>query len=205
MIRGGLRTRLIADSTRIAVIAALSDLGWFDATVHDTPPGPRQHRPLRYVPRPLKWDESVEPNAIAISTEDMLSADYGLGGEVEDNLRMYVDIFGQSDELGWQLAHDVRDILMGKMPTIGRYAPSIDVFDLRLATPAAFTQVDVEIPFIDRAESESRDWRNRWYMVRFDLNDEYYDEFGGINTDSSAWLDDYAAVWQQIQAIEMEQ
>jgi hypothetical protein len=202
MIRGGLRTRFIADSIRVAIVGALSELGWFDATIHDDPPGTRRHAPLRYVPRPVKWDVTVEPNAVAISTEDVLSGEHGLVGEVEDSMRMYVDIFAQSDELGWQLAHDTRDILLGKMPDIGRGAPEIEIFDLRLATPAAFTVVDIEKPLIDRAESESRDWRNRWYMVRFDVSDEYHDEYGGVDVDLTTWPDHYGPIWTQIQAVE---
>jgi hypothetical protein len=202
VIRGGLRTRFVVDSARIAIIAALSALGWFEETVHDTPPGPRRHRPLRYVPKPLKWDEMVEPNAIAISTDDAHSLRRGLGGDVEDNIRAYVDIFAESDQLGWHLSQDVRDILIGKMPDVGRSVPAIDVYDLRLATPAPFTQVDVEGPLLDRAESESREWRNRWFMVRFDLIDEYYDDFGDVDIDDTAWTEDYAAVWQQIQEVE---
>lgn len=203
MIRGGLRTRFIVDSARIAIIAALSDLGWFEETVYDTPPGSRRHRPVRYVPKPLKWDEMVEPNAIAISTDDTHSLRRGLGGDVEDNIRAYVDIFAEGDELGWHLSQDVRDVLIGKMPDVGRSAPSIDVYDLRLATPAPFTQVDVERPLLDRAESESREWRNRWFMVRFDLIDEYYDEYGDVDLDETNWSEDYGRVWQQIQAIEL--
>jgi hypothetical protein len=203
VIRGGLRTRFIVDSTRIAVIAALSELGWFEGTVHDSPPGPRRHWPLRYVPKPLKWDDQVEPNAIAISTDDTHSIRRGLGGEVEDSMRIYVDLFVESDELGWHLAQDVRDLLIGKMANIGRDAPAIDIYDLRLATPAAFTQVDVERPFIDRAESESREWRNRWFMVRFELIDEYHDEYGEVDVDPAQWTDEFAPVWHQIQRIEL--
>lgn len=203
MIRGGLRTRLIVDSVRVAIIAALGDLGWFDPTVHDNPPGARQHAPLRYMPKPLRWDEMVEPNAIAISSEDTLSLDAGLGGEVEDNIRMYADIFAQGDEFGMQLAQDIRDLAIGKMPDIGRDSPHFDVYDLRLATPTVITHVDVEQPIIDRASSESREWRNRWFMVRFDLVDEYHDEFATLSTNPDAWFDEFAQAWQQIQAIEL--
>jgi hypothetical protein len=202
MIRGGLRTRLIVDSTRVAIVAALSALDWFEPTIYDSPAGLRRHRPLRYIPKALKWDETVEPNALSISTEDTHSLPRGLGGEVEDNLRMYVDLFVQNDELGWQLAHDVRDIVLGKMPDIGRDMPAIDIYDLRLATPAAFTQVDVEFPLIDRAESEAREWRNRWFMVRFDLVDEYHDEHGGIDAAHAEWTDALSPIWQQVQAAE---
>lgn len=201
MIRGGLRSRLIADSARLTIVGGLTALGWFDPTVYDDPPGLRRHRPLRYAPRPAKWDEFIEPNALAISTEDSRSDELGLGGDVEDHIRMYADIFAQTDELGWQLSQDIRDLLIGKMPEVGRPAATIDVYDLRQATPAPFTQVEVEDVFLDRAESESREWRNRWFMVRFDLLDEYYDESGPVDIDDT-WSVDLSPVWQRIQAIE---
>lgn len=202
MIRGGLRTRLIGDSVRITIVGALTSLGWFDGTIHDTPPGPRRHLPLRYVPSPLPWTESVEANLIAISTEDTRDEELGLGGDVEDHIRMYADVFAQSDELGWQIAGDIHAILNGKMPHIGRHMAAIDVYDLRQPTPAPFTQVDVEAPLIDRAESESREWRNRWFMVRFDLVDEYHDEYGTFVEEPADWTDDMAAIWREIQAVE---
>lgn len=201
MIRGGLRARLITDSVRIAIIAGLTHLGWFDPTVHDDPPGVRSHLPLRYVPRPLKWDVAIEPNALAISTDDTRDMERGLGGEVEDRLRMYADVFAQNDEFGWQLTHDIRDILIGKVPQAGRNLPAIDVYDLRQPTPSPFTQVDVEGTLIDRAESESREWRNRWFMVRFDIVDEYYDE--GVIDLEETWSPELVPIWQQIQAIEV--
>ena len=199
-MRGGLRTRLIADSVRVCAIAGLTQLGWFDATVHDTPPGARQHRPVRYVPRPEPWHAEIVPNCIAITTEDISDRDSGLGGEVADTIRLYVDVFAENDTVGWQLAVDTRDILLGKISTFDRHAPVLDVYDLRMATPAAFTQVDLEDLRVDRADGTARSWYAHWFMVRVNAYDEYLDEAGAI-ADLGLWDLDLDSAWQLIQSI----
>lgn len=201
-MRGGLRSRLIADSVRLTIIAGLTALGWFDGTVYDNPPGPRRHRPLRYVPRPVSWDDPLYANALAISTDDIYDAPLGLGGEVEDTFEMWIDVFAESDALGWQLAMDVRDLLLGKFPDLGRVAPVVDIYDLRQPTPSAFTQVGVAEVRVDRAEGEARQWQAHWFMVRVDLEDDYADEAGAVQIVTD-WSEDYAPAWQRIQAIEL--
>ncbi|QBQ74869.1 hypothetical protein [Caudovirales GX15bay] len=203
MIRGGIRTRLIGDSLRLAVIGGLEALGWFDATIHDSPPGTRQHRPVRYIPKPVKWTVPVEPNAIAISAEDVSDDEFGLGGEVADLLRYYIDIYAESDAIGWHLAQDARDLLLGRSTASGRTGPVIDVFDLRQATPSPFTQVDIEEILVDRALNEAREYQNHWFMVRVAITDEYLDEFDATHTTMS-WSGDYDSVWQWVQAVEFD-
>lgn len=200
-MRGGLRTRLVLDSARLTIIAGLWALGWFDGTIYDATPGLRRHRPLEYVPRPKDWNEEIAPNCMAISLEEVNDVPLGLGGEVEDGLAMYVDIFAESDPLGWELAMDIRDILLGKRPEIGRNAPVVDVFDLRLPTPAPFTQVEVDSVLVDRAEGSAAQWQAHWFMVRFDLLDDYEDEFDAPPA-FSTWQPQLADGWALIQSIE---
>jgi hypothetical protein len=202
VIRGGLRTRLIGDSLRLAVIAGLEVLGWFDPTIYDQPPGLRQHQPLRYVPRPSKWDVPIAPNCLAISTEDILEDEFGLGDEVADSIRCYIDIFGEDDPVSWHLTQDIRDLLIGRIGATGRHGPVLDIYDLRMPTPAPFTQIDIEEVFVDRARNEAREYQNHWFMIRVDLLDEYADEFDAT-TASSAWNDSLVPAWQRIQAAEM--
>lgn len=198
MIRGGLRTRFIADSLRLTVVAGVSALGWFDATIYDNPPGSRAHHPLRYITRPLDWSEPVAPNALSISTEDVGDNPRGLGGEVEDTLRLYVDILAEDDQVGWHLTQDVRDIVLGRYDSVGRVGPVVDVYDFRMPTPSPFTSVGVENALVDRGMSENHPWLNHWFMVRVDLVDEYYDEFGDAHVTTS-WTADYGPSWQRIQ------
>jgi hypothetical protein len=200
-MRGGLRTRLVADSTRITVIAGLQALGWFEPTIHDRPPGLRRHHPLKYVTTPVSWQTAVTPNAIALSIDDVVDQPLGLGDEIEDRITFYVDVFAESDAVGWELALNVRDILIGKLPEIGRTGPVIDLYDLRMATPVAFSQADVTDVSIDQAQSDARAWQAHWFMIRGFLEDDYDDEYG-IEHPAPDWSADYQPAWDWIQQIE---
>lgn len=201
MIRGGLRTRLVIDSMRFAVINTLQQLGWFDPTIHDTPPGNRTHLPFRYIGRPVDWAEDIRPNAIAISAEDIADASRGFGEEVEDYTELYVDVFAQDDALGWQVAYDIRDSLLGKLD--GGAGPQIDVYDFRQPTPAPFTTVDIDLMEVDRSQGEARQWQRHWFMVHFVVLDEYTDEFPEPDLRQHEPLGPVGrAVWERIQEVE---
>lgn len=203
MIRGGLRTRFITDSLRLTVVAALHQLGWFDPTIHDTPQGRRAHQPVRYIAHPAPWNEPIEPNSITINPEGLDDEQRGLGGEVEDSLRFYVDILAENDQVGWHITRDVRDIILGRSSALGRTGPVVDVYDFRMATPAAFTTVGVERAFIDRGLVSTHPWMNHWFMVRVDLSDDYYDEYGDAHV-TTTWSPEFDPVWRQLQLAEAE-
>lgn len=192
MIRGGLRTRLILDSARLTVVAALSEMGWFDAG--------RAHRPLRYIARPPSWEDDLAPNALAVSLETATDTAFALGDEVEDRFRCYADVFAEDDSVGWHLANDIAGLLVGKAPEVGRAGPVIDVFDLEAATPSSFAQVDVEDVIVDRAGGQAREWQRYWYMVRFDLVDEYGDEFH-VEHPTTSWTAAMSDAWARLLAV----
>jgi hypothetical protein len=202
MIRGGLRTRLVLDSFRLAVLSALEQRGWFDPTIWDTPPGQRRHKPFRYISRPVDWVDTIEPNAIAISSEDIGDEPRGFGGEVEDGSEIYIDIFAQDDSLGWEVVFDIRDSLLGKVN--GSVGPQIDVYDFRQATPAPFTTVDIGLVEVDRSQGHTRTWQRYWYMIHVNVLDEYDDEFAepSVSTASSLWTTTDRALLDRIQQAE---
>lgn len=200
-MRGGLRTRLIVDSVRVMIIAGLEQLGWFDSTVYDTPPGPRTHQPFHYITRPYNWDIEIIPNSLAINSEDVSDTPLGLGGDYEDTIELYLDLFAQDDELGWHVIGDIRDLILGKNPELGRISPMVDVYDFRQATPAPFTQVELTDVRIDRAQGEARDWQRHWFMIRINAVDDYADE-GDANHPATDWQDDIRPTWERIQAEE---
>lgn len=202
MIRGGLRSRLIVDSVRVTIIAGLEQLGWFNPTIYDNPPGIRKHHPLRYIPKPVKWDDPIEPNGLTISSEYFSDDELALGGEVEDRLEIYIDLFAQDDAFGTQVTADIRDILIGKFPDLGRAGPYLDIYDFRQPTPAAFTQVEVESVITDRALGEARGWQHHWFMIRLVVLDDYADEHDAVHSVTD-WSEDLRPAWQRIQAIEL--
>lgn len=201
MIRGGLRTRLIIDSVRFAIISTMDQLGWFDPTVFDDPPGTRRHQPFRYIPRPVDWSEDIRPNAIAISSEDIADNDLAFGGDVEDRYELYADVFAQNEAVGWQVCYDIRDSLMGKSTDLGTLGPQIDVYDFRQATPAPFTFVDVDTIRVDHSQGEARAWYQHWYLVRILVEDAYEDEAGSVLR-SHAWTAGDQVNWQRLQEVE---
>ena len=201
MIRGGLRTRLVLDSVRYAIIADLQRHGWFDPTVFDSPSGNRRHQPFRYMNRPVDWTADIRPNAIAISGEDVADEPLGLGGEIEDVIEIYVDIFAQDDALGWQVAYDVRDNLHGKSAQPA--GPEIDVYDFRQPTPAPFTTVDLDLIEVDRSEGEARQWQRHWFMVHIVVRDDYHDEFATVPAIAQhQWQEADELAWRCIQEAE---
>jgi hypothetical protein len=201
VIRGGLRSRLVLDSVRFAVLSTLQQLGWFDPTVHDTPPGIRQHRPFRYIPRPVEWTEAIEPNAIAISSDTISDDDLAFGGEVEDALDLYVDLFVEDDQVGWHTCYDIRDSILGKSPELGNLGPQIDVYDFRQPTPAPFTVVDLEEIRVDRSQGDAREWQRHWFMVRITVLDDYNDE-AFQPAPQTTWTPQDRTNWDRIQEVE---
>lgn len=199
MIRGGLRSRLILDSVRFAIIATLEYRGWFYPTVYDNPPGGRRHQPFRYISRPVDWSDDIRPNAIAISSEDISDDDLGFGGEVEDILELYVDVFAEDDTLGWQVAYDIRDSLLGKHAAAA--GPQVDVYDFRQATPAPFTTVDVDLLEVDRSQGEARQWQRHWFMVHIVVLDDYDDEADLLPV-ATPWTAVEHQAWERIQEVE---
>jgi hypothetical protein len=203
MIRGGLRTRLVVDSVRFAIISTMDQLGWFDPTVYDTPPGVRRHRSFRYIRRPVDWGENIEPNAIAISSQDIGDNDLAFGGDVQDRHEIYADVFAQDDSVGWQVSYDIRDSLLGKNPELGTLGPQIDVYDFRQATPAPFTTVDVDLIRVDHSQGETREWQQHWFMLRILVEDDYNDEADIIPTRRGTWAAAEATNWGRIQEAEV--
>lgn len=168
-IAGGLRTRMISDSLRNMVVDGLTDLGWFST--------PRWHAPIHIIDRPNKWDDPVEFNSLVISLEDRDDIPGELGSNYTvDTWTVYIDFYAESDPLGMQVAGDIRDILRGKLPSIGRTDSSFDVYDYRMATPTSFATIQIMNVVDDRARNFPNAWQAHWFVVRADLEDDFMDE-----------------------------
>lgn len=168
-IVGGLRARLIKDSFFYMLEGRLTALGWFDSG--------RQHLPVNMLAMPRNWDQPIEFNTLAVSAEDVNDTESEMGSNLaEDRWTVYVDFFAEDDSVGADLANDVRDILRGKMPSIGASRAVLDVYDYRQATPPVIAYVDIENVLLDRARNFPRPWQQHWYAIRCDLVDEYYDD-----------------------------
>lgn len=168
---GGLRARLIKDSVYYTLNAALDALGWYDPA--------RKHAPVTFEGEAQDTATEIPLNTLALSDEAEFSRDLELGSNLAERpWTMYVDLFAESDSLGLHLIRDVKDILEGRMPSIGRDWPAITVMDWTMATPAEIFRVDVEQVRIDRAHNYPHPYLRHWYSCQFQIVDAYNDENG---------------------------
>lgn len=165
-LRGGIRTRMINESIYRMVKDGLADLGWFDAD--------RQHAPISFITEPVDRNEPITLNTLNISPEDTDDMETGLGeSSVQERCTYYIDFYGESNAIGLELIHDIRDILGGRMPLIGRTHPQCTVYDFRAATPVEVGYVEFEDIIVDRSRTFPKPWLKNWFMVRFDVVDTY--------------------------------
>jgi hypothetical protein len=167
---GGLRARLIKDSCYFTLVDALTTLGWFDPT--------RRHQPITMVAEQQDLTVEIPLNTLALFAEGRgPTLDWELGSTFSQHSRLYyVDFFAESDALGEHVIEDVRDILEGRMPSIGRADPIINVMDYTQATPTQLFYVDVEGVRQDRAHNFPQPYLRHWFSLQFTLTDYYGDE-----------------------------
>lgn len=168
VIVGGLRQRLIKDSLFYVLQDSLTQLGWFDGSRGS-------HLPINFVPEPHENEDLIPLNTLTMAEldlrEDLLEMGSATG--VETTWILYVDFYAENNPLGREVINDVRDILAGRIPQIGRDDPSIDVYDYRQATPPKLFSVDLENIMVDRAEGFPKPYQKHWYTCRFDVLDCY--------------------------------
>lgn len=168
---GGLRTRMIRDSLRNMIVGGLTDLGWFATG--------RRHLPIQLKDRPNKWDTPIPLNSLVIALEDRMDDPTELGSNLTtDTWTAYVDFYAESDDLGLSVSGDIRDILRGKISTIGATRGVLECFDYRTSPAPKFATIDIVNVMDDRAREFPNEWQAHWFVVRCDLEDEYMDETG---------------------------
>ncbi len=171
-IVGGLRARYIAESIYQCVDEILTDLDWFQ-------PG-RYHIPLKLRKTPVKNDETIDYNTIVVFSESMYDLEDELGSLMaEHHWIFYVDIYAEDDAIGTHLAHDLRDALEGRMPSIGRTHPVVPVYDFGTATPYELFNVQLERVFVEKIHNIQKPWEQHWYSLVFDVVDRYANEVYG--------------------------
>lgn len=169
VVVGGLRVRLIIMSFQQMLRDSLEALGWFDDG--------RQHQAINFVVRPAEWEDKVDFNSIAVTCEDVSDIDAELGSNLTDDTWTFsVDIYCEDDAVGIHLINDIKDILRGKMPSIGRTGPILGVFDYKAATPSQIFRCDIERVVVDRARGFTKAWQQHWWACRCDVIDTYGDE-----------------------------
>lgn len=166
---GGLRARLVRDNFFNMLQDSVADLGWLDVG--------RQHRPVNFQFDPVDYRTELQPNCIAVADDDINVSDEELGTDLaEHRWLMFVDVYAESSSVGIHLSNDVRCILEGRMPSIGRNAPRFTVMDLTQATPTELFVVQIENVNLARGRSFSKPWEKFWYSIVLELVDVYGNE-----------------------------
>lgn len=163
---GGLRARMIRESMYHMVYDSLDALGWFDPA--------RRHLPIKFTGRTYTNEETIELNTIVLVDEGTTDRETGLGElEIEQQWLFYIDIYAESDSIGRDLAHDIRDILAGRHTTAGRTRSIVEIYDYRMATPAVVGIAQLEDVVIDRAHDFPKPWQKHWFSCRVTVVDVY--------------------------------
>lgn len=172
---GGARQRLIDDSLYHLIRDHLATLGWFNTTIYDLPtPGTRQHHPVTFVTEPIKHEEPIQLNTIALTDGNTDDHEAELGSNLgEERSIMYVDVFAENKAIGKSIAYDIRDILAGRFASLGLTSPTLHAYDYHMATPSVIFTCDIENIKVDRAQDFPHPWLQNWYAVRCEIVDYY--------------------------------
>lgn len=170
---GGLRARLLQDSLYHTINDALGELGWYDQH--------RQHQSLRFLAKPLRWDQAVQPNLIAMQIETVELAELELGsGLTEDEIAVLFDCYLENESVGAHLTNDLRDLLRGRH-TVGPQHPVFDLYDYRQATPPTIGYAVIDEVRIERSSAlVQQDYARHWYQVRCLVHDVYTNDWATI-------------------------
>ncbi len=163
---GGDRHRLIVDSLFNMVKNCLDQLSWTTQT--------SWHQAVRMLPDAVDDEDEVVFNTVAMSDEDIVPTPIELGSSMtQDSWSVWFDCFCENAIVGKALAHDIRDILAGLHPDVGRSQGGLLVMDYRLATPMPIFSVDIEKVDLLRAKDFPKDWQRFYWVVRCEILDEY--------------------------------
>jgi hypothetical protein len=165
-LRGGLRDRMVLESVLQAVVADLTTQGWFDATVYDSTPGTRQHRPITVVDEYPDDNAEVELNTLAFSFSEATGIDGEMGSKLEvHRMDIFVDFFAESDAIGRHVIGDIYAYLKEQRV--------LSVYDYRQATPPVEFDVDIEDDVAKRKPTRAvNPWQKHWHVVSMTVTDD---------------------------------
>jgi len=162
MYVGGLLYRLILDNAFSYLESGLDTLGWFDAN--------RSHAPVKMYPEPVENDETVEPNAICFSFEDIFEDDVEMGSNLsEHSLQLFIDIYGENRAVGLHLAGDVKDLLQGRFASVGFDKTHFPVHDLTDSNSPILFYCEIDNLQFNRSRFSTKPFEKYWWEISCDL------------------------------------
>lgn len=158
---GGQRDRYIIESFYRMLEGALVDLGWFDLNNPIF-----EKNPMEIVPGPVNHTDEIHLNTMAVSFEDVTPDPLELGSNgLVLTHEVYVDFFAEDEASGVHVSGDVKAILCGQMPSIGRNWPVFSVLDWSLATPSELFVCSIEQVERNKVHRNEQPWQRYWYTV----------------------------------------
>lgn len=142
-LEGGALDRAVFESFVLHVRTGLEDLGW----VGSPSTGKTQ---FTFRSKPFRRHEEITPNTIvaAVETTDPYAAEIGSNATINEHsgwIDIYTDTqhqFGQA--VATEVAGDVRDMLLGKMSSIGYTEPVFPLFDFTVQPPEQIGWCELE-------------------------------------------------------------
>jgi hypothetical protein len=166
---GGLRSRLVRDSLWHMINNSLTSLGWFSSG--------SQHRPITFLQKDIEDDEDIELNTLALVDSVVRDDEIELGSNyAEHRIQFFLDFYGESRAVSQHMAVDLKDILEGRMPSVGRGDSRFTVFDYTQATPVDLFRCDIDTVVVDRTHNPMKPFQRFWYSVMFSVVDTYGNE-----------------------------
>lgn len=160
-MEGGLLERSIEESVYQLIVESLQALGWFN-------PG-REHSPIVPTTEPVETYESIPTNLLVVNIEVSEDSQYelGQGPAIEDGHTFYVDFYAEDLSVGRHVSGDVRAILRGTAPSIGRTINTVDIYDYEQATPPVIAVGVIEDVRTEKPSMFSRPWKQRLFSTAF--------------------------------------
>lgn len=167
---GGLRRRCIYDSIYYEVLRFLTEIGWFDLG--------RRHKAIVFRATAVDNEDPIPLNTMClVADDDILETEVEMGSNYSDfSYRFYIDFYAEDDSLGEHVAYDIRDCLQGRMPSVDRDTPTIDLLNYSLPTPTQIGTLDIQYVSIDRIRNVTHPWQKHWFSVGFTVVDTYGNE-----------------------------
>lgn len=166
---GGLRLRLIKDSLYYMLNSSMDQLGWFNSGLTT--------KPVILTPEQLDTSVEIKPNIVGISSENMIQQDIELGSNLAENTwDIYIDVLAEDEAVGIHLAGDIYDILRGKISSIGRTKPRLEVYDLYPNNNDIIFNCQFENVILHRVRDWSKPANKYWWVIGVEIIDTYYDD-----------------------------
>lgn len=166
---GGLRARLIWDNLFDYIEEGLRELGWFQAS--------DDYKPIFMIAEP--WDnlEEIPANTLTVVPENLEEITMELGSMLTEHHTTYwVEFLAENSVVGTHLIYDVKDLIEGRMGSIGYSTPDFWVYDRQQATPPTLFKCLIEDVKIDHGRVARERWKSTWFSCSFIVVDEYNNE-----------------------------